>query len=366
MALPLHPTNRFRPLSPLGSPQKRSLGAVFPLDNVKHSWVGVIGLGVAISIAYFLAARFGLVLTSHARLAIFWPAAGIATGALIVLGPVARLPVAIAVASASIASSYSVGRSPWLAIPFCLINTGLPLITAWLIQRWFGAVFKLEGVPQVLGFLLATAIVEAIGSAGAAIVVGFVEPTAFPLQVWRIWFSAGLLGTVTVGPLFIGLGDAVRDVPPRPQLIEGAMALVILAALSAFLISMPQGPWATALPVALVFPVLLWVAVRCRPVFAAAAMFVVTLGVVWSATFKVGHFGDASIPLADRILAAQTHVLAGTLLALILAALFAERRQSEATLKMSNERLQLAFEREAQLALAGKMGRVGGFTFDIG
>jgi hypothetical protein len=165
-----------------------------------------------------------------------------------------------------------------------------------------------------------------------------------PLQVWRIWFSAGLLGTVTVAPLFIGLGDAVRDVPPRPQLIEGAMALVILAALSAFLISMPQGPWATALPVALVFPVLLWVAVRCRPVFAAAAMFVVTLAVVWSATFNLGHFGDASIPLADRILAAQTLVLAGTLLALVLTALFSERRRSEAVLQKSKERLQLALD----------------------
>jgi PAS domain S-box-containing protein len=117
--------------------------------------------------------------------------------------------------------------------------------------------------------------------------------------------------------------------------------------------------------VALAFPVLLWVAVRCRPVFAAVAMFLVTLTVVWSTTFNMGHFGDASVPLADRILAAQTHVLAGTLLALVLAALFAERRRNEATLNMSNERLQLAFEREAQLALAGKMGRVGGFTFDI-
>jgi PAS domain S-box-containing protein len=72
-------------------------------------------------------------------------------------------------------------------------------------------------------------------------------------------------------------------------------------------------------------------------------MFVVTLTVVWSTTFNMGHFGDANVPLAARILAAQTHVLAGVLLALVLAALFAERRRNETTLKMSNERLQLAF-----------------------
>jgi PAS domain S-box-containing protein len=296
------------------------------------------------AVAYFLAARLGLALTSHAGLAFFWPAAGIATGALIVLGPAARLPVAIAVAFGSIACSLTVGRSPWLAISLSLFNAGQPFVTAWLIQRWFGPAFKLEEVAQVLGFVVASAIAAAIGAVGAAIAVSCVEPTEFPLQVWRVWFSAGLLGTVTVAPLLIGLGEAVRQPPRRRELIEGAIALVTLAVLSAFLVSMPQGPWATALPVALVFPVLMWIAVRCRPVFAAAAMLVATLAVVWSATLNRGHFGDASILHADRILAAQTLVLAGTLLALVLAALFSERRQSEAALQKGKERLQLALD----------------------
>jgi PAS domain S-box-containing protein len=323
---------------------KKGQGTAFPFANLNHSWLGAVELAVAIGIAYFLAARLGLVLTSQAGLAFFWPAAGIATGTLIVLGPATRLPVAIAVTFASVACSLTVGRSIWVAIPFSLVNAGHPLITAWLIQRWFGAAFKLEAVPQVLGFLVASAIAVAIGSVVAAIAVGFAEPTAFPLEVWRIWFSAGLLGTITVAPLLIGLGEAVRDVPPRRELIEGGTALVALTALSAFLISMPQGPWATALPVAFMLPLLLWVAVRCRPMFAAAAMFMVTLAVVWSATFNLGHFGDASIPLADRILAAQTLVLAGTLLALVLAALFCERRRSEAALQQSKQRLQLALD----------------------
>jgi len=73
-------------------------------------------------------------------------------------------------------------------------------------------------------------------------------------------------------------------------------------------------------------------------------MFVVALAVVSSITFNIGHFGDASIPLADRMIAAQTLVLVGVLLALVLAALFAERRRSEAVLKQSKERLQLALD----------------------
>src|SRR5262245_44526989 len=85
-----------------------------------------------------------------------------------------------------------------------------------------------------------------------------------------------------------------------------------------FVISLSKGSWATAVPVALVFPLLLWVAVRCRPVFAAAAAFIVGFAIIWSTTFDMGHFGDASIPLADRILGAQTFVLFGALLTLVL------------------------------------------------
>jgi PAS domain S-box-containing protein len=336
------------------------------VDNLNYAWIRAVPLTVVIGIAYFLAARLGLALRAQVGVAIFWPAAGIATGALIALGPAARLPVTFAMAVASMTSGFLIGRNPLLVFIFVFVNAGEVLLTAWLVQRWFADVFKLEDVPHVLGFLVASAIAAGAGAAGAATAVTLVEAGPFSPDLLRIWFVAGLLGTITVAPLVIGFGNALREPPPRRELIEGAVALVTLAALSALLISLPQGPWATALPVALTFPVLLWVAVRCRPVFAAVAMFVVTLTVVWSTTFNMGHFGDASIPLADRILAAQTHVLAGTLLALVLAALFAERRRNETTLKTSNERLQLAFEREAQLALAGKLGRVGGFTFDVG
>jgi PAS domain S-box-containing protein len=344
-------------------PREKSLGTEFPLGNLTNSWPGAVWLGAAISIAYFLAAQLGLALRSQVGMALFWPAAGIATGALIALGPAARLPVAVAVAVASFASSLLIGRNAWLAVIFVVLNAGEVVLTAWLIERRFGGVFRLEDVPHVLGFLIASAIAAAIGATGAAIAVGFADTTLFALQAWRIWFSSGLLGMVAVAPLLIGLGEVVRDVPPRRELLEGATALVTLAALSAFLISLPHGPWATALPVAFVFPLLLWIVVRCRPVFAAAAMFVVTLVIICSTTFNMGHFGDASIPHADRILAAQTLVLAGALLVLILAALFSERRRSEAALKHSNERLQLALE-GAELGAFGADLVAGRLEFD--
>jgi uncharacterized protein YcsI (UPF0317 family) len=48
------------------------------------SSVGSIGLAVAIGIAYFVAAQLGLTLRAKpGGVAVFWPAAGVAIGALI-------------------------------------------------------------------------------------------------------------------------------------------------------------------------------------------------------------------------------------------------------------------------------------------
>jgi two-component sensor histidine kinase/integral membrane sensor domain MASE1 len=309
-------------------PHDKNQGAAFRLNNPSHSWLGAVGLFVVVGIAYFLAARVGLVLGASHGVPIFWPAAGIAVGAFIALGPNARLPVTGAVVAATIASGILIGRSLSLTITFAFFNTGEALLTAWLIERWFGRAFTLEAVAQVLGFVVASAVSEAIAASGAGIVVHFLEPTTSSAHAWRLWFASCSLGIFTVAPLLIGLGQIVRELPPRRELIEGTVGLATLAALSGFVISLPH-PWATALPVALVLPVLLWISVRCRPAFAAAAMFIVALAVIWSTTFDVGQFADASVPLADRILAAQTLVLAAALLALVLAALFAERRRSE-------------------------------------
>jgi PAS domain S-box-containing protein len=319
-------------------------GAAFRLNSPSESWLGAVGLSVVVGIAYFLAARVGVVLGVSQGAPIFWPAAGIAVGAFITLGPNARLPVAVAVVAATIASGILIGRSLSLTITFAFFNTGEALLTAWLIERWFGRPFTLEAVRQVLGFVVASAVGEAIAASGAGIVVHYLEPTTSSAHAWRLWFASCSLGIFTVAPLLIGLGEIVRELPPRRELLEGTVGLATLAALSVFVISLPQSPWATALPVALVVPVLLWIAVRCRPAFAAAAMFIVALTVIWSTTFDVGHFADASVPLSDRILAAQTLVLAAALLALVLAALFAERRRTEAALKHSERRLQLALD----------------------
>jgi PAS domain S-box-containing protein len=310
---------------------------------MSRSWLRGAGLAVATGIAYFLAGQLSFILRSEPGVAVFWPAAGIAVGALITLGPKARLPLAVAVFVATAASNLMIGRDPWLTAVLGFLNAAQTVFTAWLLEHWFGRPFNLEDVQRVLGFFAAAAVGAAMAAAGAALAICLHAPTVSYAKVWGLWFAASSLGIVMVAPLLIGLGDAMRQRMPHRELLEGCAGLLVVGAVTAFLISLPNGPWATALPVALVFPFLLWIAIRCRPVFAAGAALVVGLTVIGSATLNLGFFGSATPP-ENRILAAQTFVFIESILVLLLAAVFAERRLSERAVEQVAERLQLALD----------------------
>src|SRR5258708_6437639 len=81
-------------------------------------------------------------------------------------------------------------------------------------------------------------------------------------------------GSIPVGPLLIGLAEALREPPQRNKIIEGVVALVALATMTVIIVSLPSEPWKkTMVPIALLFPIMLWITARCQPACAAAAAF---------------------------------------------------------------------------------------------
>jgi signal transduction histidine kinase len=316
-------------------------------DRLLRSLTGDLWLAAAVGCGYFLAARLSLgLLLEPDGVAVFWPAAGISSGVLIALGPQARLPVVSAVIAATIAANLLGDRNIWAALSFALCNGAEALITAAIIQRYFTSGFNLDRLQEVLGLLAAAVAGTMISAMGAVFAYKyFHSPNVPALTIWWHWFASDAVGSVAVAPLVIGVNHAFRRPLPRRELVEGLVAFVLLAALTGIIISLPKEPWATLVPGALLFPILLWLAARSRPVFAAAGAFIVSLTVCWATIFGIGHFGDTTLPLEDRILQAQVVILFMTLGALVLAALFAERRHHELVLSQS----------EAHLARANKM-----------
>jgi len=308
-----------------------------------RQWIGHLCLAITVGLAYFLAAQMSLVLlTRPDGVAVFWPAAGISSGTLIALGPRARVPVTLGVVAASTLASLLGDRNLAAATVFALCNAAEPLLVAWLIRRQFGENFQLESLRNVLGFFLAAGVGPAAsGSVATAGFILFYSSTAPVLTTWLNWFASDALGIMMVAPLLIGLAGLRDHFPDRRELVHGAVTLVALAFVSTFAFSSTALHWYTAFPLAVLLPILL--AAHCRPVFAGAAALILGVAVVWTTTFGIGGLGELP-DLHDRAYAARATLLAISTCTLVLAALFAERRQKEAALKDTNNRLELALD----------------------
>ena len=324
-------------------------------------WPGLIALAAAVGIAYFLAARLSLaLLTKPEGVAVFWPAAGVAAGVLIAIGPRARWPVVVGTMSATILANLFGDRNLWSAVLFAACNAGEAVLTAWIIERVYGAGFRLGRLRHVLGLFAAAMVGAALSAVGGTAGIRLFHNADAPLfATWQQWFASDALGIITVAPLLIELAALPRDRPPRSEIIEGVLAVSSLALVCALAVFERWELLATIGPVALLFAPLLWLAARCRPVFASTAAFIVSLSIVWTTTFGIGFFGNPA--LADRVFGAQASILLVTLSALVLAALFAEirdkRRLAEIALQASETQRYL-IETERLAALGGLVAGV--------
>jgi PAS domain S-box-containing protein len=295
-----------------------------------------------VAIIYFLAARLSLALLAKPDgVAVFWPAAGVASGILIGVGSAARLPVVIGVMAATVIANLLGDRNLGLSVFSAVANAGEPFVIAFLIERIYGSPFQLDQPQRVVVFFL----VAAAGSSLSGIVgtFGFAifhsSPASIP-TIWLHWFTSDTIGNISVAPLAIGLAALARAPPTRGEFAGGTLALATVAALCSGMILLPNQPWSSGLAIAAVGPLLVFIAARFQKAFTAAATFMCSITIVWTTTFGIGVLGDSSLPIEQRILSAQAAIMAISFGALVLAALFNERRLHEAALMERERRLE--------------------------
>jgi PAS domain S-box-containing protein len=317
----------------------------WPSENAsaKERVLASIGLAVAICVAYFLAARLSLFLqTQPDGVAVFWPAAGVSSGILIALGrdvrwPVAvlRWSVAVGVIAATIIANLTSDRTIWASSAFALCNAGEALLVAWLIQRYVGRDFTLARMRHVVAFLGATIVGTAISGVGGTLAYKLLHSPDVPaLITWGHWFASDAMGIITVAPLLIWLVPVVRVPTQRRKLVEGIIGVAAVAATTgAVIFLLPELWWEAVVPLELLFPLVLWLSARSRPLFTSAAIFVISVTLVSALTFELGHFSKAGHTSEAHIWGAQAGILCVTLCALVLAAVFAERRRDAALVR---------------------------------
>src|SRR5258708_2417928 len=191
---------------------------------------------VGVALTYFVAARLSLALLEPVDgVAVFWPAAGVASGILIALGSAARWPVVVGVVAATIAANLLGDRNIWNSVSSAVANAGEAVIVAGLIHRFCGSPFELNELRRVLALFAATIVGTSLsGIAGTVGFVLFQGSAASPPVIWLHWFSSDALGTIVVAPLAIALASFTRNLPSLPHIAHHLLPLAAVSLLSAF------------------------------------------------------------------------------------------------------------------------------------
>ncbi len=319
---------------------------------MRYSWneqtyTGLRGLLVVVAVAcgYALAGYISLThMTPAENIALFWPAAGLSAGLLIAMGPGARIPVAIAVAIATLAANLVARSSLPVATVFAACNVLECLMVAQLVEQLDREGERFERLRGVMAFIAATISGAALAAVPAALAIKMFGLSDVSLiKLWFVWFRSDAVGIVTVAPLFIMLPSLWRDPLPAASLLEGvsAVALAGVAAIITLGMRYDNTTWPLLAPTTVLFPLFLWLGSRTRPVFSAVAAFVFALVLTWTLIRGAGQLGDPDTPIADRVLAGQLAMLAVSICSLTMAATLTHLGNVAGALKRSEERLRL-------------------------
>ena len=298
---------------------------------------------VVTAAAYYAAARIGLHLayphtgtTTYGAVTAFWPPVGIGIAALVLVGP--RLWPAIVIGDL-LAGDYSTPLG--VTLGQTLGTVVAVVVTALLLIR-LGARAPGLRVRDVLVLIVCSAVGTAVGATLGTLAIwiaGDLPASGFE-HIWRTWWLSDLAGALVVTPAMLTWAR-VRVRMTTHQMIEGAILIAVLLVLTA-LASRHDVPY-------VLFPALIWAALRFGPRGAASALLAASVLTIWDTSRGSGPFVRDS--LTDSLIATQLFVGVAALTSMILAAVTAERAASEdAARRLAHE--QAALRRIATLVVS--------------
>ena len=290
-----------------------------------------------VAVAYYLAGRVGLELAYlDGAVAALWPPAGLGLAVLFLYG--VRLWPAIVIGDLLL-GDYS---TPLGTVAAQTVgNTVAVVVGALLLRRLTSGRGGLERVADVVSFVCCALVVALISAAFGplALRLGDVIPADELTRVFRTWTLGDCAGVLVVAPVILTWATTRLDGIRRRDVVQGAVALALLVALA-------ELPPQRDVPY-IVFPVLLWSALRFGPRGASAAVFVVCSITVWNTAQNDGPFVRESI--TDSLLATQLFIAISALTSLVLAAVTAERTNAAAALAESEAAQRALADEQAAL-----------------
>ncbi|MFL5328018.1 MAG: MASE1 domain-containing protein [Gemmataceae bacterium] len=314
-------------------------------------WIGrVIGVGLA----YYVAARFGLLLQLPGTNASpVWPPSGIGLAALLIFGINVWPGIWAAAFLANLLTLPENSSGLLAALGIASGNTAEQLFAALLIRHFIRGASPIERPKNVFEFLAIGGAACAVASINGAtcLYLNGIIPHNLVGAVWSTWWLGDLAGILIVTPFLVSWRlDSTWNYSLR-RTLEFLLILISTAATVELLF----GGWVhtvlVLLPFLFVLPWLLWAALRFGPretATAALVFSVISIGRTWwSLAALQGHAEDRThyVPFLSPALTAhesllmlQVFICVAMTTAIMLAAAVNERRLAEVQLKLADRR----------------------------
>jgi PAS domain S-box-containing protein len=302
-------------------------------------------------VTYYVAFQVGMAFYfAPENVATVWPANGLVVGALL-LTRTRRWPVILLVQAAIqlVLDLYQLGNPAAFGLLSTLSNTMAALVIASVV-RWLSKTSGLDRLVNVVTLVTITVIGEGIGAFSGALAVILTYPDAAFWSAWKVWWFADVIGVLLVAPVVLGWGQGLG---PRSgwrwsRQLEGGLMLATTIVIShlIFSTSSSHSSWFFG-SLYLVFPFLLWSALRFRPAISASTMLMVGFILVYHADHGRGPFVLAGHSTHELVLSVQAFMTFGCLTTMVVTAILAERRQAEVNLRASEVQFRTLIEHAA-------------------
>jgi len=281
---------------------------------------------VALLVALYVGtAKLGLSLHAVGGFATaVWPPTGLALVALVLGGY--RLWPGIALGAYLV--NVWAGAPLLVAAGMALGNTFEALLGAAFLRhvvRIRPALDRLRDVAGLVGAALLSTLVSATVGVTSGWLGGVIATDVYD-KAWRTWWLGDMNGDLVVAALLLTWSTRPKTIVLSRRLLEGAGLLVTVVTLGLLVFTRSMATDIIDFSY-LIFPVLIWAALRFGPPGASATTVVVSSLAIWGTAHGGGPFVSGTFH--ENVLALQTFmsIVAGTVL--VLAAVVAERKRAE-------------------------------------
>lgn len=310
---------------------------------------------LGLAFLYWCAGVVGLHFTSIGTVSLVWPPSGLSLAALLLFG-VRFWP---GILLGAVVTELGTGVPATVAVAMAIGNTLEAGVGAWLLQR-AGFDIRLERSRDVfllamLGALLSTWLSAGIGV--SSLVFGGVISVAASGDALLNWLMGDALSDLMFVPLVLAVVQTGRF--QMRQWLEAAVLLAVLLLGSAvvFFGWIPFGEEGSPRAFVL-FPLIVWAAIRFHLLGAAVLTLLVTILSLWSLALGKGYFGRAP---SGGLVDIWSYLVVWSTTGLIIAAAYSGRKRMENVLrKTEHEFRELVESAQAILWRATPGGR---FTY---